>query len=675
MIKLLSFFYINLIITKNQLKKMSYELLKQIAVGIGSITGDTGEDALHVKLDLENRGSGNVSDINETLRVTIATDDVNLASMNTNIQSLASVVDDGSLLVTLTEPVTNSYDIGNSDNFTQRVVIASDDPNLVNVNANLSTANTTLSTISGNASSIASSTSTTATNVSTVNTTLGTTNSTLSDIGIDIEAIDTKILTTNTNLSTINTSIGTGNASLSSMDTKLSTTNTYIDLSNTNLDKIDLKLGVSNTNTSATATNVSTVNTTLGTTNTNLTTINTSIGTGNTSLSSVDSKLTTSNTNTSNTATNISTVNTTLGTTNSNLSTINTSVGTGNTSLSSIDSKISTTNTNLSTINTSIGSGNTSLATLAGGVTSSKYNCNIAQLGGLTPNLQAGNVESATLRVTVATDDVNLAAINSNTTGIYGDTTNVYTETLKANDFIYRAQYASSGMLGGRITDLSNSTFVNLVNTNVSGGYLFDLPSNTINLVSSSANDTAAGTGARTVKVYGYNGNGDGINETITMAGTSLSSASSNTYYGIWKLEVITVGSGNKNAGYIYAVNAGNTEKYQVIKDTNNVSGNPIWPIPKNSTVQCRSLTIQNIDSSNAIIRVVHKTRTMSKILFTCNSLLASNILIDLSMLENQYHNVSNEAHAISLEGESLAVMTNGTLSANLGIYLFSPPT
>lgn len=69
---------------------------------------------------------------------------------------------------------------------------------------------------------------------------------------------------------------------------------------------------------------------------------------------------------------------------------------------------------------------------------------------------------------------------------------------------------------------------------------------------SSSASDTAAGTGARTVHVLGINGTGGYAEEIVTLNGqTAVDTV--NTYDAIERMTVLTVGSGGVNAGTIYA--------------------------------------------------------------------------------------------------------------------------
>lgn len=69
---------------------------------------------------------------------------------------------------------------------------------------------------------------------------------------------------------------------------------------------------------------------------------------------------------------------------------------------------------------------------------------------------------------------------------------------------------------------------------------------------SSSASDTAAGTGARTVYINGINGTGGYVSETVTLNGqTEVNTA--HEYDAIETMSVTSVGSGGVNAGIIYA--------------------------------------------------------------------------------------------------------------------------
>jgi hypothetical protein len=83
------------------------------------------------------------------------------------------------------------------------------------------------------------------------------------------------------------------------------------------------------------------------------------------------------------------------------------------------------------------------------------------------------------------------------------------------------------------------------------GGILGHPASPAIMSVSStSANDTSAGTGARTVYILGINGTGGYTSETVILNGqTAVNTV--HAYDSIERMSVVTVGSGGKNAGDI----------------------------------------------------------------------------------------------------------------------------
>jgi hypothetical protein len=120
-------------------------------------------------------------------------------------------------------------------------------------------------------------------------------------------------------------------------------------------------------------------------------------------------------------------------------------------------------------------------------------------------------------------------------------------------------------------------------------GILGHPPSPTVMSISStSANDAAAGTGARTVLVEGVNGTGGLVQEIITLNGqTAVNTV--NTYDAIERMVVLTVGSGGVNAGLIYAgtgtVTAGvPAVPYSVIGVGENISIVGHWTCPAGFT-------------------------------------------------------------------------------------------
>lgn len=76
-------------------------------------------------------------------------------------------------------------------------------------------------------------------------------------------------------------------------------------------------------------------------------------------------------------------------------------------------------------------------------------------------------------------------------------------------------------------------------------------PAATLKVSSSSTDDAAAGTGARTVVIYGLDGDHNEISETVTLNGQT-EVATTKSYTHVNSMSVLTVGSGGANAGVVY---------------------------------------------------------------------------------------------------------------------------
>lgn len=76
-------------------------------------------------------------------------------------------------------------------------------------------------------------------------------------------------------------------------------------------------------------------------------------------------------------------------------------------------------------------------------------------------------------------------------------------------------------------------------------------PAATLKVSSSSTDDAAAGTGARTVIIYGLDNDHNEISEVVTLNGQT-EVATTKSYTHVNSMTVATVGSGGKNAGILY---------------------------------------------------------------------------------------------------------------------------
>jgi hypothetical protein len=84
------------------------------------------------------------------------------------------------------------------------------------------------------------------------------------------------------------------------------------------------------------------------------------------------------------------------------------------------------------------------------------------------------------------------------------------------------------------------------------GTYVYPASATVMKISSSSADDAAAGTGARTIAIFGLDADYNEINETVTLNGQTAVNTT-NSFLRISRMYVVTAGSGATAAGVIYA--------------------------------------------------------------------------------------------------------------------------
>ena len=131
-----------------------------------------------------------------------------------------------------------------------------------------------------------------------------------------------------------------------------------------------------------------------------------------------------------------------------------------------------------------------------------------------------------------------------------------------------------------------NSDIDNSLETVWAQGGLYSHPSSasTMTVSSSSTADTSAGTGARTVEIFGLDADYNEVSETITLNGQTAVTTT-NTYLRMNRAIVRSAGSGEQNAGVIYVgtgtVTAGvPANKYATIAVGDNQTLMCVWTVP-----------------------------------------------------------------------------------------------
>jgi len=119
------------------------------------------------------------------------------------------------------------------------------------------------------------------------------------------------------------------------------------------------------------------------------------------------------------------------------------------------------------------------------------------------------------------------------------------------------------------------------------GLYVYPTSASTMYISSSSAADTAAGTGARTVTVYGLDADFEQISVTVSLNGqTGVQLNGALNWYRVNRIVVNTAGSGGANAGVLYvgteATPSGGVPatKYATVAIGDNQTLMCVWTVP-----------------------------------------------------------------------------------------------
>ena len=154
------------------------------------------------------------------------------------------------------------------------------------------------------------------------------------------------------------------------------------------------------------------------------------------------------------------------------------------------------------------------------------------------------------------------------------------------------------------------------------GLYSYLTSASVLKVSSSSTADTSAGTGARTVELFGLDTNYDEINETVTLNGQTAVNTTKE-YLRINRMVVRSAGTGGANAGVIYAGTGTVTTGVpaNVYASVNGVTGAnqslmTLWTVPAGYTAYILQYDISNGTTSNtpAVCKMVLAIRPYGEV-------------------------------------------------------------
>jgi len=133
-----------------------------------------------------------------------------------------------------------------------------------------------------------------------------------------------------------------------------------------------------------------------------------------------------------------------------------------------------------------------------------------------------------------------------------------------------------------------------------SGGglYPFQTSAQSLEVLSASANDTAAGTGARTISLTLLDSNYNVVNQTVTLNGTSVVSVPGGPYLRVNLAQVMTAGSGQTNAGNITVRVASAGATQSVILAGASIAQSSVFTVPAGYTLYVTKFVYIIVDNA-----------------------------------------------------------------------------
>jgi hypothetical protein len=190
---------------------------------------------------------------------------------------------------------------------------------------------------------------------------------------------------------------------------------------------------------------------------------------------------------------------------------------------------------------------------------------------------------------------------------------------------------------------------------------------------SSDANDTSAGTGARTIEISGLDGDYNEISETIILNGQTPVTTT-NSFLRVNRGIVLTAGSGGVNAGIIYVgtgtVTSGvPVNKYTTINgDGTNQTLQAFWTVPAGYTAyiyQSNFSTGRTSSATPAVLKTLLVVRPFGGVFNTKEIITISNG----NHLQNYTFPLKiTEKSDIEFRGESSSASVSFNVSASLNI-------
>lgn len=200
---------------------------------------------------------------------------------------------------------------------------------------------------------------------------------------------------------------------------------------------------------------------------------------------------------------------------------------------------------------------------------------------------------------------------------------------------------------------------------NSSGQKSFISSAETMNIVSTSINDTSAGTGTRTVLIEGLNNSHVEINETVIMNGTT-NVLTSNSYLRVYRITSVTAGSLESNVGDITATASTAATLQESMKAASGISRSAHYTVPVGKTFYIAQAIFNTAKLSSGsdpkiIIVVERRDGNISNpswvTLFEREFLASANNIVDIRPIVQRLHTEKTDIRVVSISDKANTIV------------------
>ena len=201
----------------------------------------------------------------------------------------------------------------------------------------------------------------------------------------------------------------------------------------------------------------------------------------------------------------------------------------------------------------------------------------------------------------------------------------------------------------------------------IGGTYTYLAAASTLYVSSSDANDTSAGTGARTVQVYGLDANYDEVNVTVSLAGQSaVQLGEASNWIRVFRMIVRSAGSSDANVGTLYVGTEATpasgvpVNKYASIAIGDNQTLMCVWTVPRGYTAYLHQKDVSASSSSGKFAIFTLEGRPFGEVMQVKDRVLLANNSTAIS-----YWNPISFAEKTDIEVRAQADSIGGTITAS----------